>query len=227
VRGVFNLGGAVPAVLRSEDSALVQSHGRDFHILGTVTGLVSEAHRVAAVFQDLAPDCLAVGIPANELTGLRTFMVDGPDAQEPEEEDVEEGYSVALSRFGDVGVPPPDLMEAVRLAVDGGLDVFPLDLDDETYADAFTQEVSGIQLIRYSLKLRRLARKPPKATSAGEFALKWDGDVRRLKGFARLELRRERKMAESLRAIPADYTRILAVIELPRLAGVSTILRTL
>lgn len=206
---------------------MVQSHGRDFHILGTITGLVSEADRVAQLFQDLAPDCVAVGIPENELAGLRAYITAGPDAPEPDDEDVEEGYSLALSRFGDVGVPPPDLMEAVRLALTAGVETFALDLDDDTYADAFTEEVSGIQLVRYSLKMRRLARRPPKAATAGEFALKWDSDVRKLKGFARLEKRRERKMADSLKAIPVGHTRILAVIELPRLEGVTTALRNL
>lgn len=204
----------------------VTSPGREVYLLGTVTGLASEAARVRAAFDEVGPDAVGIGLPPSEVAGLRHCLSGGsaPVDEEEEEEDVEEAYSVALSSFGDVGVPPPDLMEAVRLAEERELEIFPVDLDDEAYAQAFTEEVSGLQLIRYGLRLRRLGKRPPRAGNAVDFALKWDGEIRRIRGFHRLEQRRERRMADAVREIPARFSRVLAIVEVVRMVGVASLL---
>lgn len=197
--------------------AIVRSGSTEFHIVGTVRGLASEAARVEQVMAHLQPAGVALGVGPEDLDGLRQLQAG--TAYEHEFSEADEVYAAYLEQFGAVALPPPDLVAAVRLADAGGKPVVALDLPEVAYVEAFTQEISGFQLLRYNRRIRKLARKPPAVEDAMGFHLWWDAQVSRLDGFARLERRREGHMAAALRTGTWPPGRVLVLVEAARVEG--------
>lgn len=194
-------------------------------LLSTVQGLASEAPRVRAAFRRATPAAVALAASPESVAALLRFAP-APDVDPFEDlSDHEFVYAHSLRRFGDVALPPPDLAEALRLAQEAGVPLHGVDLTEEQYEDAFTTEVSAWGLLRYGRIQRKLARKPPKAVDARAFALAWDARIRKVKGLARVEARREAAIAERARALAAQVGgRVLLLVDAPREAGVAAAL---
>lgn len=129
-------------------------------------------------------------------------------------------FSRQLTRWGEVEAPPPSFQEAVRFAHAKGLEVVAADFDDERYTDVFLQAVTPMALVRQGRRLRKLAKRRFRATSAQEFAMEWDEAVTRIGGYAEVERARERQVGSAIAAAAARHERVLAVVELERLTGV-------
>lgn len=198
--------------------AVVRAGGREYHVLGTVRGLVSEAARVREAFDRVRPHGVALGVGPEDLEGLR--RLEGGEAYEHEFSEADEVYAAYLGQFGEVQLPPRDLAEALRLAAERALPVVAIDFPEVAYVDAFTKAISGWQLLRYQRRIRKLARKPPAADDAMEFHLTWDREVGRLGGFGRLEAQREAHMAAELAKADLPAGRILVLLEGARAEGV-------
>lgn len=190
---------------------------REYDIVGTVRGLVSEAARVEAAFDRVEPAAVALGVGPEDLEGLAKYQEGA--SYEHDYSEADEVYAHYLRQFGEVELPPRDLVAAVRLARDRGVEVVPIDLPEVQYVEAFTREISGWQLLRYNRRVRKLARKPPQAEDAMGFHLGWDREVTRLEGFARLEREREERMAARLLGAPLPPGRVLVLVEAARVEG--------
>jgi len=189
-------------------------------VLGTVQGLVAERERVRAAFEREAPRSVALGVsPESVAALLRWAPVEGEDPFDllP---DAELAYSLRLQAFGEVALPPPDLVEAARLAKEAGVPVHGADLPEERYEDLFTSEVGAWSLLRYGRVQRRLAKRPPEAPDARAFALAWDARIRKLGALDRVERAREAHMAGVARALAQDGGPVLLVVDVAREAGV-------
>jgi hypothetical protein len=197
---------------------VLRAPGRELHVVGTVRGLVAEGARVAAAFDAIAPETVALGVGPEDLEGLQRFLDGEPYEHEFSESD--EVYAHFLGQFGPVALPPRDLIEAARLAKARSVPVVAIDLPEVAYVDAFTRAVSGWDLLRYNRRVRRLAKRPPVADTALEFHLAWDHAVGRLRGFAALERTREAHMARQLREASGLNGRVLVLLEAARIAGV-------
>lgn len=190
-------------------------------VLATVSGLVSERDRVRAAFVRAAPRAVAVGVSPESAAALLRYER-GPD-DDPFDDlpDHDFVYSEVLKRFGQVDLPPPDLHEAARLAAERGLTLYGVDMTEEAYEDAFTAEVSTLGFLRYGRIQRRLAKRPPKAPTAEAFTLAWDAKIRKVKGIARVEARREAHMAAQAKALAERVGGpVLLVLDVPRARGV-------
>ena len=132
--------------------------------------------------------------------------------------DTDMTYSRKLAAFGDVELPPPAFMEAVRAADRAGVPVEPIDLDDDQYTRVFCDHVSYWQLVRHSRRVKRM-RRGLRARSPEEMAMEWDRRVRVLKGFDIVERERERRMAAGLVGMLERHKKVLAIIDLPRVGG--------
>jgi hypothetical protein len=205
------------------DEAVVEHGPRSFHLLGTVRGLRSEGLRVASAFDALRPAAVALGVGPEDLDGLSKFAEGA--SYEHEYSEADEVYAHYLGQFGEVELPPLDLVVAVRRARAAGLPMLPIDLPEAQYVDLFTRSVSGWTLLRYNRRVRQLARRPPRAGDALDFHLRWDAEVRRMAGFRQLEDAREAAMAASLQRGPLPEGCILVLVEAARLAGIETRLR--
>lgn len=132
--------------------------------------------------------------------------------------DTDMAYSRKLATFGDVELPPPSFMAAVRAADRDRVDVSPIDLNDDEYTLVFVDHVTYWQLVKHSRKVRSMRRY--KARSPTDLAEEWDRRVRSIKGFTVLERERERKMAIELADHLKEHERVLAVIDAMRVLGV-------
>lgn len=205
----------------------VEVRGAVVHVLGTVHGLVAETAAVEAAFAEAAPDALAVGIAPGELEALEAHAAGG-DVEESDEEvtiDPSEGYEVGLSRYGEVAIPPPDLLAALDLARGHGVPATAVDLDTTQYDEVFSASVGPFTLFRYGRRMQRMARRPPPAPDAAAFALAWDARVRQLRGFDKVERAREAHMAARVADLAGRHRRILVVVDVARAAGVVEALR--
>jgi hypothetical protein len=204
----------------------VAVEGGEVVVLATVQGLVAEAERVRAAFDAVSPRAVALGI-SPEAAGalLRHQPVEGVDLFD-ELPDAEFAYAVRLQEYGEVGLPPPDLLEAARLAKERGVTLYGADLPEEKYEDVFAAEVSAWGLLRYGRVQRKLVKRPPAAPDARAFALAWDAAVRRVKGIDRVEKAREAHVAASARTLARQAGGpVLLVVDAAREAGVLQALR--
>lgn len=195
-------------------------------VLSTVQGLVSERDRVRDVVARERPRAIALGVSPESAAALLRYERQPDEDPFDELPDHDYVYSVKLREFGPVDLPPPDLVEAVRQAQARGIGVFGVDLPDEQYEEAFTTEVSAWGFLRYGRIQKRLARRPPRAADARAFSLAWDRAIRKVKGIARVEAKREAHMAAQARALAErEAGTILLVVDAPRAEGVLASLR--
>jgi heme-degrading monooxygenase HmoA len=193
----------------------------EVRLLPVVRGLPSEAEAVTREFKSAAIDVIALSVSREEIESLRRFH--GESLQPDNVED--EVYMAGLSAWEEPVMPPPCFTEAVRQAAARGVRLEALDLDEEAYADAYTECVSAIELMMQGRMEMRLSRKKFHVSSPEEFVIAWDGEVNRRAGFAALQHRRERHMASRLRELATDAGRVLAVVEVERAKGVLAGLR--
>ncbi|HEY7587416.1 MAG TPA: hypothetical protein VIB49_01535 [Thermoplasmata archaeon] len=190
-------------------------------VLPVVRGLPRDGAAVAKAIDEIRPEAVAVSISPEEVDALRGYQGTpvGPENLE------EEVYVAGLSAWEEPVKPPPCFTEAVRVAMDLGVRLEGLDLDEDAYTDAYTSAVSTMELILQGRMESRLGRKKFRAQTPEEFVLEWDAEVNRTAGFARLQKIREGHMASRLREIAQDTKTVLAVIEVERAKGVLGALR--
>jgi hypothetical protein len=197
-------------------------------LLSTVQGLVSERDRVLAALHTERPDVLALGQSAESVADLLRFE---PSAEVDPYEDLMDHdlvYAAQLEAFGEVQLPPPDLLAAVRWARDKGVTCFGVDLAEEAYAMLFTKSVSTWGFLRYGRIQRRLSRRPPRAPDARALSLAWDARFRKVKGIRIVEAAREAHMAQHAAHLARETpAKVLLLVDAPREAGTAQLLATL
>jgi len=190
----------------------------DVHLLGCIKGLTNEAALVAPTIIDLMPDLIGLHIGPEELLGLGAVL-DGV-VKDAELSSYERLYALRLSRYGEVQVPPPSLVQALRTARGLDIPVEPLDMDDAEYSDVYAEHVGGITMIRQSLRFRKVGRTKFDDPGPEEFCIHWDGVVNRPRGFRALERERERRMAKRISSLAGKGGRQLHVLEYERMEGI-------
>jgi hypothetical protein len=175
-----------------------------------------------AAWQTVKPEALALGVSPGEVEGLRAWDGDPFDIS-----GWEELYGLALRQLaGEDGVrlPPPAFRRALALADEGDVPAEALDLPEEEFTTLFTKSVSTWQWFRFDRLEKRLRKRGLEAKTPQELVLEMDQHLCALSGYAAVEHGREAEMARRLREVCAERQRVLAVIELPRVAGVAELL---
>lgn len=191
-------------------------------LLATLQGLVAERDRVRAALREEAPAIVAIGLSPESVASLLRFERDPEHDPFDDLPDHDFVYSRVLATFGDVDLPPPDLLEAARHAKAEGARLLGVDLSEEAYETMFTKEVSVWGFLRYGRIQRRLAKRPPRAADARAFSLAWDARIRKVKGIARIEAARERHMAQAVAALAREErAKVVLLVDAPREAGVA------
>lgn len=202
----------------------LEMDGGPVHLLGTIKGLLSEQDLVVKHLERLRPRAVGLHIGPQELKGLRS-VVDGK-VRSTYLSSYEKVYALKLSRFGEVQVPPPSLVGALRWSIENEARVIALDYSDDEYDRVYTENIGGMTLVRQSLRLKSINRKKVKSTTPEDFCLEWDRLINKLSGFRKLEIQREGHFAERIRAVAALHPPLLAVLELERLNGIAGTLGT-
>lgn len=205
---------------------LVRVKGKEIYLLGVVKGLTIERKTVRKAFNKIKPDAIALYVSEPELLGLQNVL-DGKTKQVPLSR-----YEVIYARklahyalfdkdkYGEVQVPPPPLMEALELGLKKKRPVVALDMPEQIYQNEYIKNISTTQLLRHSMRIKKLRKKKFNVKTPEEFTLAWDNELTKLKGFKRLEDARERHMAKRIIELKNKFDTLLAILELERIEGV-------
>jgi hypothetical protein len=214
----FEAGGRGRAVPPPE--ARLRVGGCDMLLLGTVAGFVPDGERVQSVFAAFQPDAVALGVPAEDVAALDA-LAQGGEAALMQPDDLQVRLLELLARFGATRIPSPDLQAAHTAAKAAGIPLVALDMDDQEHSAAYVQRVKVRHLWRAPVRDKRLLELPfGEAQDAYELAAAWDREANSTKPLRQLEALREEAMAQRLREAASRSRRLLALIPVPRLAGV-------
>lgn len=202
---------------------LVGNREQEVVLVGGILGLRSDAELVEREFQQPVASLL-LGIPFEDLDLIHATS--GTESTAPfEASALDEAYLKALAKYGAVQTPPPDLYAAFRRALERGLPIEAIDLSDEAHTESYTKNVGMFEVLKSNRIQKRLLQKPPEAATAEEFALAWDGALNETKGLRRLQEQREEWMTNRIRQLQSRTGPHLALLPLPRMAGVERRLR--
>lgn len=188
------------------------------YIPDIIIGLAVEADRVSSVFYKIKPEIVAIQTSEEELKGLKK-VVEGEDF-DYFLSNYEEIYARKLASFGEVKIPPPCYEAALNLCIENEIPIEAIDMDDMLYADAFCENISGLDMYRHSFRVERLKRKQFRAKTAKDFVMEWDAEINKLKGFRNLEDKREQYMAREIMRLAKENQRILCILDIQRANGV-------
>ena len=197
---------------------MIETPKGSIFLLGTVKGLVGEKDIVRKAVEDLNPDVIAIHISIEEIRGLEK-VVKGK-VKNTYLSSYEKVYARELTRFGEVQIPPPSLVEAFELSKAREIPLRPLDFSENSYSDIYTRYIDGMSMMRQSLRQKRVNRKRYRSNTPEEFCLEWDSVVNKLKAYRMLEERREKKMGDRIIKINKKYSSVLAVVEIERMQGI-------
>ena len=199
--------------------------GCDLLVVGTIPGFAPDAARVEQAFQAFLPDGVALGVPPEDVRTLETLATADPKPELPPVDEATQRLLELLGQFGPTAVPSPDLEAATRLALAAGAPLRALDLDDAAHAALYTKHVRFRHVVQSNSIKRRLLKDGVAGEDAYGLSDAWDAAWTRPKGLRRVEEAREGHMAERLRAIAEQHTRLLVVLPAPRMAGVLRLLQ--
>jgi hypothetical protein len=191
----------------------------DVTIIGTVRGLVSESGMISDLLETQEkPDAILIGISPEELEGLLKYL---ESPFEMDLSDYELLYGLKLKEFGKVKMPIPSYVTIIEFSKAKNLDLIAIDLDEKMYNEQFTEHVTLFDLLRYSYRKGHLWNKHYDFSSPENFAISWDREVIKLKGYKKLELLREQHFADKIKDILSNnkYKRVLVIMEIERLDG--------
>ena len=180
--------------------------------LSTVKGLVSESKIVETEINSFDPDLVALGMGPEEINGTREW-----DGEPYDMSGWDEIYGLSLRKLvGDKGVklPPPSFSTAIKVSDSKKIDVIGIDMDEESFTEAYTKNISTWQLFKRGRLEKSMSKAGIEGKTPEEIALNMESSIRELSGFAKLENARVKAMLTNLRIQSETRKKILAIIEI-------------
>ena len=181
-------------------------------ILSTIRGLVSELKDVESEVENFSPEVIALGISPGELTDLSNW--DGEPFDISSMQEIHGLFLYDLVGEDQVRLPPPSFVTAINL----GIKTESLDMDEEDFTETFNK-ISAWQQFKYSRLHQKLRKGGLTATTPESFIMELDEQICSISGYENLEKSRELHMSERLRNICTTNSRVLAIIDFPRVSG--------
>ncbi len=185
-------------------------------LVPVVRGPVSEGDRVRDILRDAAYEAIALSISPGELEALQA----DPNVRMAPSSSTEDLYLKELARFGPVQMPPPCFVEAVRVSGSTGMGCFALDMGEEEFTELYCNEVSGWEVIRYSLRLKKLSRASIPGETLEDLVMHIDSILTEFKGHRRVEESREAHISSRIVELSGRGLTLLALVDRERLGGV-------
>jgi|TARA_B110000438_G_scaffold54019_1_gene54149 hypothetical protein len=179
-------------------------------VLSTVKGVVSEAEVVEKEIDSFIPDLIVLGLSEGEVEGIRKW-----DGEPYELSGWDEIYGLSLRKLlGDnsIRLPPPSFTRAIEIADSKNITIQGLDMDEETYTDEYTKNISTWQLFKRGRLEKSMVKSGIEGSTPEEIAMNMENSIRQLSGFKKLEILRVEHMVSNLRN-NFDNEKILAIIE--------------
>ena len=179
--------------------------------LSTVKGLVSEAEIVEAEIESFKPDLVALSIGPEEIKGTREW-----DGQPYDMSGWDEIYGLSLRKVvGETGVrlPPPSFSKAIEVSDSKNIEVIGIDMDEESFTESYTSNVSTWQLYKRGRLEKKMAKRGIEGDTAQDIVVNMETSIREITGFAKLEDDRVRAMTNNIKS-NLDKSKILVIVEL-------------
>lgn len=189
-------------------------------ILPVVNGLACEAEKVKEAYGNYEAYGASLGIEA--LDALRKRDRESLETMEVSELDVI--YAKKMSVFGDVITPSPAFCEIVDLCREDGIEVIPLDMNDYDYDTAYMDCVKAFEFTSEHRLAKKGLKKKMDASTPEELAAMWDEHISSVKGYGKLNRRREEHIAAEICDTAKYRSSLLAVVETERVKGILPLL---
>ena len=191
-------------------------------ILSTVKGLVSEAEVVEKEIASFNPSLIVLGISEGEIDGIRNW-----DGQPYDLSGWDEIYGLSLRKLlgeNSIRLPPPSFTSAIKVADLKNIPILGLDMDDETYTDEYTKNISTWQLFKRGRLEKSMVKSGIEGNTPEEIAMNMENSIRQLSGFDKLEKLRVEHMVSNLRKNMV-HEKILAIIEVSNIESLINLLK--
>ena len=195
----------------SMNSQSIKIGNTDLRILPTVKGLVSESEIVEKEIASFNPSLIVLGLSEGEIDGIRNW-----DGQPYDLSGWDEIYGLSLRKLlGDnsVRLPPPSFARAIEIADSENIEILGLDMDEETYTDEYTKNISTWQLFKRGRLEKSMVKSGIEGNTPEEITMNMENSIRQLSGFDKLEKLRVEHMVSNLRE-KLNHGKILAIIEI-------------
>ena len=186
-------------------------------ILGAIKGLVSEGEEIEKSIRKRKPDLAGISISPAELVGLREYIAQGEPVVELFEHEI--AYLELLMDFGEVRAPSPSYTVPVKVTKELGIPLVPMDMDDDSFADVYTRNVSTMNFLSHAMREKKAGRKAFKVKDAEDFVIQWDSSINANKGLKSVEKEREKYMGKKLASLLKKGS-VLAVVDVERMDGI-------
>ena len=191
-------------------------------ILPTIKGLVSESEIVENEMESFEPDLVTLSVGPEEIDGTRKW-----DGQPYDMSGWDEIYGLSLRKIvGDDGVrlPPPSFSKAIKVSDSKKIEVIGIDMDEESFTNSYTSNVSTWQLYKRGRLETRMVKNGIEGNTPEEIVTNMENSIREIDGFAKLENDRVNAMCENLKS-NLDKHKILAIIELSNVVSLLKLLK--
>ena len=178
--------------------------------LSTIKGLVSEAEIVESEIESFNPELVVLSIGPEEIDGTRKW-----DGEPYDMSGWDEIYGLSLRKvIGDDGVklPPPSFSKAIEISDSKNIDIIGIDMDEESFTESYTSNVSTWQLYKRGRLEKYLVKKGVEGKTPEDIVTNMENSIREIKGFAKLEEDRTLTMYHNL-IKNLDKQKILAIID--------------
>ena len=179
-------------------------------LLSTIKGLVSEAEIVESEIKSFSPELVVLSIGPEEIDGTRKW-----DGEPYDMSGWDEIYGLSLRKvIGDDGVklPPPSFSKAIEISDSKNIDIIGIDMDEESFTESYTSNVSTWQLYKRGRLEKYLVKKGVEGKTPEDIVTNMENSIREIKGFAKLEEDRTLTMYHNL-INNLDKQKILAIID--------------
>lgn len=170
-------------------------------LFGGIKGLVSQGEALRKSLEEKRPDVIFISISPEHVEGLSRFM---KDPYEIILSDYEIIYGVHLSVYGDVMTPPPIYTEPIKYSEENDIEIIGLDMKEEDFSKLYSKKVGTFDLVRHSVRKRRLLKADFKDTTPEEFVTAWDNRVNRIRALREIDAVRLDKMESLLMEYLSD-----------------------
>ncbi|MGA8665061.1 MAG: hypothetical protein WB809_08405 [Thermoplasmata archaeon] len=193
----------------------------DLHLFAPVRGLASEVPLLLAALEAAPPSVVGLGISPDELRGLLDYFVNATAEPVVPLTTAERSEVRGLVRFGEVRVPNPAFVELLRWARE--IPVEALDPTEDRTANLFADHIGYVELVRRTVRERRVSRTPPAPPSPDEYALAWDRTVAGGRGSRNFATARDRHLVRAALLLANRHARVAVVVDRERFESVKTL----
>lgn len=193
-------------------------------LLGPVRGLMSEVPRVLSELDAFRPARVGLGLSSGELASLHDYFVGAEAEPVVPLTDNETSEVRGLVRFGEVRVPNPSFVEVLRWASARGVPTSALDPDDDLAGALFAHHIGYLELVRRTVRERRVSRNPPTPSSPDEFVLQWEGEVASGRGSRNFATARDVYLVRRIPPLTVDRQPLAVVVDRERFESVRNLL---